>query len=261
MEIIEFSQLYSFVFKGFYSLCSMTKNGKLYLIPTPLGGEGTLAIPQYVVELLHRIEHVVAERAKTARHFIKSTGTPRPMPTYAVLELNDRTPDEDLEEMLLPIFGGKDVGVMSEAGCPGVADPGARLVALAHQKGVQVVPLVGPSSILLALMASGLNGQNFCFRGYLSAKADKLAKELKRLEQVALRENQTQLFIETPYRNRQMMEQALRALSPNTILCVAVDLTLPTEYISSKRIADWRKSKLPDLHKRPAMFLLGKNER
>lgn len=234
------------------------QKGKLYLIPTPLGEGGGEVLPGYVIELLHRIEYVVAERAKTARRFIKSTGTPRAMPTYQVSELNGRTPREELGELLAPIFEGNDVGVMSEAGCPGVADPGARLVALAHRKGVEVVPMVGPSSILLALMASGLNGQSFCFRGYLPAKSDLLGKELKRLEQVAQREKQTQLFIETPYRNKQMLEQAFRVLSPDTLLGVAADLTLETEYIATKRIADWRKTKVPDLHKRPAIFLLGR---
>lgn len=234
------------------------KKGKLYLIPTPLGEGGENALPQNVIELIHQIEYIVAERAKTARRFIKSTGTPRPMPTYEVSELNDRTQRDELTEMLQPIFEGKDVGIMSEAGCPGVADPGARLVALAHRKGVEVVPMVGPSSILLALMASGLNGQNFCFRGYLSAKSDQLGKELKRLEQISQREKQTQLFIETPYRNKQMLEQAFRVLSPETLFGIAADLTLESEYVATKRISDWRKADVPDLHKRPAIFLIGR---
>ena len=233
------------------------EKGKLYLIPTPLGEGGENVLPEYVTRLLHQLEFIVAERAKTARRFIKSTETPRPMPTYQVSELNARTPDAELAEMLHPVFEGKDVGIMSEAGCPGVADPGARLVALAHKKDVEVVPMVGPSSILLALMASGLNGQNFCFRGYLPAKADKLGRELKRVEKLALREKQTQLFIETPYRNHQMFEQAFQVLRPDTLFCVAADLTLPTQFISTKRISEWRKSGAPDLHKRPAMFLLG----
>ena len=231
--------------------------GKLYLIPSPLGENGLHTIPGYVVELIHRIEHIVAERAKTARHFIKATATPRPMPSYLVEELNDRTPAAELEQLLAPALAGKDVGILSEAGCPGVADPGARLVALAHRKGVTVVPLVGPSSILLALMSSGLNGQHFCFRGYLSPKVNLLGKALKRLEQIALKEQQTQLFIETPYRNRQVMEQALSVLSPNTFFGVAVDLTLDTEYVATQPISVWRKMEIPDLHKRPAIFLLG----
>jgi len=232
--------------------------GKLYLIPTPLGENGLHSIPAYVVDLVHRIEFVVAERAKTARHFIKSTGTGRPMPTYKVDELNARVPDKDLAEMLTPVFEGKDVGIMSEAGCPGVADPGSRLVALAHRKGVEVVPLVGPSAILLALMASGMNGQSFCFHGYLSAKVDQLSNDLKRIEKNALRDNQTQLFIEAPYRNRQVVEQAAKVLSPQTLFCIAADLTLDSEYIATKRISEWRKAGPPDLHKRPVMFLIGK---
>ncbi len=236
----------------------MKNKGKLYLIPSPLGENGLHSIPGYVVELIHKIEYIVAERAKTARHFIKATGTPRPMPTYHVTELNDRIPDKEMNEMLLPVFDGKDVGVMSEAGCPGVADPGARLVALAHRKEVEVVPMVGPSSILLALMASGMNGQNFCFHGYLSAKVDKLANDLKRLEQSATRNLQTQLFIEAPYRNRQVAEQALKVLSSETLFCIAADLTLETEFVSTKKISEWRKLGMPELHKRPVMFLIGK---
>lgn len=233
------------------------QNGKLYLIPTPLGENALHSIPAYVVDLIHKIEYIVAERAKTARHFIKATETPRAMPTYEVSELNNRTPQNELDRMLQPVFEGKDVGIMSEAGCPGIADPGARLVALAHQRGVQVVPMVGPSSILLALMASGLNGQNFRFLGYLPAKVEKLAETLKKLDLRAKNENQTQLFIEAPYRNRQMIEQALSVLSPNTLFCIAADLTLETEYVMTKKISDWRKTEIPDLHKRPAIFLLG----
>ncbi|HFA49308.1 MAG TPA: SAM-dependent methyltransferase [Bacteroidetes bacterium] len=235
----------------------MNKQGKLYLIPTPLGENGLHAIPAYVVNLIHKIEYVVAERAKTARHFIKATGTPRPMPSYHVSELNARSPQGGLGEMLQPVFDGKDVGIMSEAGCPGVADPGARLVALAHRKGVEVVPMSGPSSILLALMASGLNGQNFCFHGYLPAKVNDLATALKKLGQAAKRQNQTQLFIEAPYRNRQVVEQALKVLSPETLFCIAVDLTLETEFVLTKKIGEWRKGGTPELHKRPAMFLVG----
>ena len=235
------------------------QNGKLYLIPTPLGENALQTIPPYVVDLIHQIEYIVGERAKTARHFIKATGTPRPMPTYHVSELNDRTPQSDLGEMLQPIFEGKDVGIMSEAGCPGVADPGAKLIALAHRKGVEVIPLVGPSSILLALMASGMNGQNFRFLGYLPAKVDKLAESLKKIELRAKKENQTQLFIEAPYRNRQIVEQALKTLSSETLFCIAMDLTLETEFISTKKIKEWKKAGTPELHKRPAIFLIGSN--
>ncbi|HHM20919.1 MAG TPA: SAM-dependent methyltransferase, partial [Bacteroidetes bacterium] len=179
----------------------MNNYGKLYLIPTPLGDNALHTIPPYVRAIVHRLEYLVAERAKTARHFIRAAGTIRPIADYHISELNDRTPRSDLDEMLRPLLEGFDVGIVSEAGCPGVADPGAGLVALAHRKGIKVVPLVGPSSILLAMMASGLNGQNFCFHGYLPAKAYELGNALKKLEQKARRENQTQLFIEAPYRN------------------------------------------------------------
>jgi 16S rRNA (cytidine1402-2'-O)-methyltransferase len=234
----------------------MLKKGKLYLIPSPLGDEGIEAVPPQAIGVLHTITHIVAERAKTARHFIKASQAPRPIQDYHVQELNDRTPASELAALLQPALEGEDVGILSEAGCPGVADPGALLVELAHEKGVEVVPLVGPSSILLALMASGMDGQRFCFHGYLSAKAADLAKDLKRLEQQSHREKQTQLFIETPYRNQQVMEQALQALGANTRFCVAADLTLPSQYVVSKRIMDWAREGLPDLHKRPAIFLL-----
>ena len=146
--------------------------------------------------------------------------------------------------------------MLSEAGCPGVADPGAEIAKLAHEKGIEVIPLVGPSSILLALMASGMNGQSFVFHGYLSPKKELIGKDLKRLEQMAQKHKQTQLFIETPYRNRQLVEQAFKSLSSKTRFCIAMDLTLPNQYVVTKTIGEWRKTKLPELHKRPAVFLL-----
>ena len=151
---------------------------------------------------------------------------------------------------------GHDIGLVSEAGCPGVADPGSEIVRMAYAKGIEVVPMVGPSSILLALMASGMNGQQFCFQGYLSPKKPQLQSELKRLEQTAKRHQQTQIFIETPYRNQALVEMALKTLSPNTQFCIACDLTSEQEYVQTKRVAEWRKSTLPDLHKRPTIFLL-----
>ncbi len=237
----------------------MTKKGKLYLIPSPLGEEGIGTIPPYAIGVLHSISHIVAERAKTARHFIKATQAPRPIQEYMVEELNDRTPAAELAALLQPALDGEDVGILSEAGCPGVADPGALLVELAHEMGVEVVPLVGPSSILLALMASGMEGQRFCFHGYLSPRPGDLAKDLKRLEQQSQREKQTQIFIETPYRNLQVVEQALQALAAQTRFCIAADLTLPSQYIVSKKMKDLAKLEMPDLHKRPAIFLLYAN--
>jgi 16S rRNA (cytidine1402-2'-O)-methyltransferase len=151
---------------------------------------------------------------------------------------------------------GNDIGLLSEAGCPGVADPGAQIVELAHQKNIEVIPLVGPSSILLALMASGMNGQSFCFNGYLSPKKPELAKDLKRLESLSSKFRQTQIFIETPYRNTSLIEEALKVLSPNTSFCIAVDLTLENLFIRTLKIKDWRKTQIPDFHKKPAIFLI-----
>jgi 16S rRNA (cytidine1402-2'-O)-methyltransferase len=233
----------------------MTTFGKLYLLPCPLGDDALETIPNYVVETLHRLTHLVAERAKTTRHFIKATNPPKPISDYQIEELNEHTPTAELEALLRPALEGHDLGILSEAGCPGVADPGAKLVELAHRKGVEVVPLVGPSSILLALMASGMNGQSFAFHGYLSAKAP--ADDLKRLEQLAVKHHQTQLFIETPYRNKAVIEQALKVLQPTTKFCIAADLTLATQFVQTKTIGEWRKMPPMGLDKRPVVFLIG----
>ena len=233
----------------------MTK-GKLYLIPTPLGENAVHTIPPYVIEKLHQLDFFIAERAKTARAFIKTTQPVKPFADLHFSELNKRTTPEEMATFLQPAENGKDIGLLSEAGCPGVADPGAEMVKLAHQKGIQVIPFVGPSSILLALMASGMNGQGFAFQGYLSAKKPELGKDLKRLEQLSRKYRQTQIFIETPYRNMGMLEEALKVLSPETRLCVAADISLDSEFILTQKIKDWRKMKLPNLHKRPAIFLI-----
>ena len=230
--------------------------GKLFLIPTVLGEDGLDAIPQYVIEKIHDLRYFIAERAKTARRFIKSTQPPYPISDLTVMELDKRRPTQGIRDFVQPILEGKDVGLLSEAGCPGVADPGTEVVKLAHEKGIEVIPLVGPSSILLALMASGMNGQSFAFQGYLSAKRPQLIIDLKKMEQLSIRLRQTQIFIETPYRNQQFMEAALATLSPQTRLCVAADLTLASQYIATKPVEAWKKSNLPDLHKRPAVFLI-----
>jgi len=234
----------------------MQKKGKLYLIPTPLGENGDHVLPTYVREIIHQLDIFIAEKAKTARRYIKSTEHPKPISELAFSELNKRIDYTEWSQYLQPAEAGQDIGLLSEAGCPGVADPGAEIVKLAHQKGIEVVPLVGASSLLLALMGSGMNGQSFAFHGYLSPKRELVNKDLKRLEQAAQKGKQTQLFIETPYRNTQLVEQALKVLSARTRFCIAMDLTLPNEYIMTKTIAEWRKTKLPELHKRPAVFLL-----
>ena len=234
----------------------MSKKGKLYLIPVPLGENVGHTIPPYVVDILHRLDYFIAERAKTARAYIKTTAPKKAFSELHFFEINKRTDQAEIPSFLDPALEGHDIGLLSEAGCPGVADPGAQIVALAHQKGIEVVPLVGPSSILLALMASGLNGQNFVFHGYLSPKKPELVKDLKKLEQLSIKYSQTQIFIETPYRNMGLIEQAVRNLSPRTRFCIAADLTTPDENIKTHKIADWAKVKIPDLHKRPAIFLL-----
>lgn len=234
----------------------MPEKGTLYLIPTPLGPDANHSLPPYLIDQLHRLDYFIAERAKTARHFIKSTQPVKPFSELEFAELNKRTLPEDLQTMLQPALEGHDMGLLSEAGCPGVADPGAKIVAMAHQKGIKVVPFVGPSSILLALMASGMNGQQFAFHGYLPAKKPELSKSLRQLEQQSARFKQCQIFIETPYRNLGFLDEAFKTLSPGTRLCIAADLTLESEYILTQTIGKWRKTTLPDLHKRPAIFVL-----
>lgn len=235
----------------------MTKKlGKIWLIPTPLGDDALHTIPHYVVEVVRPLQFFVAEKAKTARHFIKKILPELPLCTLRIEELHEQTPPTEVSKLLAPLLAGCDLGLMSEAGCPAVADPGATLVALAHQKGIEVMPLVGPNAILLALMGSGMNGQNFAFVGYLSAKRNELEKDLRRLELQARKFKQTQIFIETPYRTQNLVEAALQVLSPETRFCIAADLTTPPQYLVTKSISEWRKQP-PTLQKRTAIFLIG----
>lgn len=234
---------------------SAAKKGKLYLIPTPIAEDSLHTIPPYVVERLHQLKYFIAERAKTARRFIKTTEPPHPIAELNFYELNKRTSPEERNQFLDTALAGQDIGLLSEAGCPGVADPGAKIVAQAHSLGIRVVPLVGPSSILLALMASGMNGQFFAFHGYLSVKTPELIKDLKDLEQTA-QSGQTQLFIEAPYRNRNVVAQALKMLRPDTLFGIAIDLTATEEYVRALPVRQWQKEKLPELHKRPAIFMV-----
>lgn len=231
-----------------------SSRGILYLIPSPLGEEGPLPLPADVATQILPIRHFVVETGKVARRFLKRLGVPLRECSY--YELNKRTRPEDLPEMLAPALRGEDVGLLSDAGAPGVADPGAQLVRQAHALGVRVVPLVGPSAILLSIMASGLNGQCFTFHGYLSPKRPQLAKDLKRLEADSRRRKATQLWIEAPYRNQATVEVALEALNPNTLFSVAADLTQPSEYIFTAPVKEWKKALGAELQKRPAMFLL-----
>lgn len=231
--------------------------GTLYLIPVPLGDIPAEAVlPPPVCQQVRQLGHFVAEHAKSARAFFKSIGMPRPIQEISVQELNEHTHANALPGLLEPLRQGHDVGLVSEAGCPAVADPGADLVRLAQREGIRVVPLIGPSSILLALMGSGLSGQRFAFHGYLPAKEEERSKRLRELETESRRQGCTQLFIETPYRNRQMLESLLKHCSPSTLLCLASDLTLPSETVKTCSVAEWRKqAELPDLERRPTVFL------
>lgn len=228
--------------------------GALYLIPVTLGeGDVSRVIPSYNNELLKLLKLFIAEDAKSARRFLKLCNY-SDLSQATVYELNRHSTAEDLLEMTKPLLDGENVGLMSDAGCPGVADPGAEIVKLAHRKNIRVVPLVGPSSILLSVMASGFNGQQFAFNGYLPIEKPQRIKRLKELEQIMRRNDQSQFFIETPYRNTALFDDMLASLSGDTLLCLAMDLTLQSETIITKTIADWKKSGAPDMNKRPAVF-------
>lgn len=233
--------------------------GRLYLVPNLLG----IIAPEHVLPhgtlaVARRLRHFVVENAKPARAFLKSLALDVPIASLSIEPLPANPTREDCAVLLEPARKDDDIGLLSDAGCPGVADPGAALVAAAHRQSVPVIPLVGPSSLLLALMASGMNGQSFTFHGYLPVAAEARARKVRVLDDDVARTGATQLFIETPYRNRAMLSALLAACRTDTELCVAADLTLPTEWIVSAPIGAWKKRELPDLDKRPAIFLLGR---
>ncbi|WP_367754778.1 SAM-dependent methyltransferase [Flavobacterium sp. WC2430] len=232
--------------------------GKLYLIPTTMGDCDPMdVLPQTVKRTIDFIDHYIVENDKTARKSIKEVNPEKKQSDLVLFTLNKRTEVKEHLDFIKPLLEGKNMGLMSEAGCPGVADPGAVIVKLAHEKGIQVVPLVGPSSILLAMMASGMNGQSFTFHGYLPIEKDEKRASFKTLERISFEKNQSQIFIETPYRNNKLLEDLLLTLHPETHLCIATDITLPTEYIKTKKIAAWKKETI-DLHKRPTIFIIHK---
>ncbi len=232
--------------------------GKLYLIPTTLGeSNAEEVLPVLVKRVIEVVDHYIVENEKTARKSIKAVYPEKVQSALILSTLNKHTDVSEHNEMLRPCLDGINIGLMSEAGCPGVADPGAAIVKLAHEKGIQVVPLVGPSSILLAMMASGMNGQSFAFNGYLPIDKSEKKSALKNYEKLSQDKNQSQLFIETPYRNNKLMEDLLQTLNPNTHLCIAADITLPSEYIKTFRVNDWKKVKI-DLHNRPTIFIIHK---
>ncbi|SFP44466.1 16S rRNA (cytidine1402-2'-O)-methyltransferase [Nitrosomonas cryotolerans] len=229
--------------------------GTLYLIPTLLSGEDiNWVIPSTVQKHIADISYYIVEHPKTARQFLKCINCNLPLQKIHMEILNEHTQSHELLPLLDPLLAGHDVGILSEAGCPAVADPGAELIRLAHQQNIRVMPLVGPSSILLALMASGLNGQRFSFHGYLPVERDVRVKKIIELEQQSIAYDQTQIFIEAPYRNQRLLESLIKTCHDNTDLCIAANLTFVSEYIATKTIKAWRCA-LPEINKIPAIFL------
>ncbi len=232
------------------------EKGKIYMIPTTLGDSIIdSVIPKDVQQIIIGTKYFIVENIKTTRRFLKKVERGIDIDELQFFVLNKHTSSVELESFLNPALEGNNMGVISEAGCPGIADPGSDIVSIAHSKNIKVVPLIGPSSILLALIASGMNGQNFCFNGYLPKERNLRIKKIKELERQAII-GITQIFMETPFRNNNLMEDLLKQCSPNTTLCLAADISLENEFIQSKKIIDWKKH-APDLNKRPCMFLIG----
>ena len=233
--------------------------GRLILFPVPIGAEEiTSSLPAVNLDLLATCHTFIVEELRTARRFLKKAGYPHAIDDTTFYVLNEHTTHEEIGNYLDTIEKGENIGLLSEAGLPCVADPGAMITRVAQRRGIEVVPLVGPSSLMLALMASGFNGQSFAFVGYLPVDKSKRAAAIRHLEERVHREHQTQLFIEAPYRNNQMLEALASTLNPQTMICVACDLTLPTQYIRSLTAAKWQKERTKvDLHKRNTVFLIG----
>ena len=236
----------------------MKNTGTLYLIPTTLGEtEPFEVLPMSVKKTIEQVNHYIVENEKSARRFIKKISPRKSQPSLQLYILDRFTDEIESQHYLDACFEGIDVGLLSEAGVPGIADPGAIVVKMAHHKNIKVKPLVGPSSIIMAMMASGLNGMNFSFNGYLPIDKAGRKKSIKQLERISFEKDQSQLFIETPYRNEKMFADLKKTLSVNTLLCVAVDITLPKEYIKTMTVEEWKQEKI-DLHKRPAIFIIHK---
>lgn len=233
--------------------------GKLYLIPTRLGDNPPLEVlPISVKKIIETVDDYIVENEKTARRFIKKINSRKQQSSLNFEILNKYTQPEEIQNFLNACKNGKPMGLLSEAGCPGIADPGADIVKLAHENNIQVVPLVGPSSIVLALMSSGMNGQSFAFNGYIPIDKNERKASLKKMERLSFEKNQTQIFIETPYRNNKIIEDFCSALHPDTRVCIACDITLPSEYIKTLTVKEWKLANV-DLHKRPAIFVIHKD--
>ena len=234
----------------------MKEKGRLFLIPVTLGEISPLEVlPLSVKKVVEMVDDYIVENEKTARRFIKSIHPSKSQPTLNFSVINKFTEETELPFFLQACLEGKNMGLMSEAGVPGIADPGADVIAIAHEKGIRVQPLVGPSSILMAMMSSGLNGQNFAFNGYLPIDKQERRKKIKDLESISMKQDQSQAFIETPYRNNKMIEEMLLSLNGKTKLCIACDISLPTEFIKTLSVESWKKQ-IPDIHKRPAIFII-----
>ena len=233
--------------------------GTLYLIPAPLA-DGPLAdtLPRGTLDVVIRLQSFVVEELRTARRYLSKAGHQGNIDALQFFVLNEHTDPKTWHNMLQPLLEGRDMGLLSEAGLPAVADPGAALVALAHQKGIKVSPFVGPSSLMLALMASGLNGQSFAFAGSLPVHPQERKERIRQLEKRAVQENQTQIFIETPYRNVALFGDLLEVCAPHTLLCIAANLTASDAFVATKTIAQWRAALPPHIHKIPSVFLIGK---
>lgn len=238
----------------------MEKLGTLYLLPCPISDETPVwdVLPAANKAVMDALDYFIVENTRTARRFLSRSGFARPIDTLEFRELNEHTlAGREVEELIAPLLAGRSAGVISEAGVPAVADPGALVVEACHRHGIRVVPLTGPSSIILAVMASGLNGQSFAFNGYLPIKPPERGKAIRFFERRAQTEGQSQLFIEAPYRNVKLLEQLLQTLAPQTRLTLALDLTAPGEWIATHTVAEWRTACLPDMQKRPAIFIIG----
>ncbi len=233
--------------------------GKLYLIPTRLGENAPLEVlPISIKKIIEQVDYYIVENEKTARRFIKLISSNKSQQNLKINILNKFTKPDELPLFITPCLEGKHIGLLSEAGCPGVADPGSDIVNIAHQNDIKVIPLVGPSSILLALMSSGMNGQHFTFNGYIPIEQKERKTYLKKLERLSVENNQSQIFIETPYRNNKILDDICATLHKNTRVCVACDITLSTEFIKTTTVAEWQHIKV-DLHKRPTIFIIHKD--
>lgn len=230
--------------------------GKLYLIPSLIGdGRASDVLPAGTLNILPHIDHFIVEELRTARRFLRKAGVTRSLDELSFEIFNEHSVKEDIEHLLAPAMNGKDIGLLSEAGTPCIADPGSEIVEMAHQKGIITIPLTGPSSILLSLMASGFNGQNFAFIGYLPVDRNERSRKIKEVERVARERSQTQIFIETPYRNLQLFDALLQHCQEETRLCIATEITSENGFVFTRSIRNWKTLK-PDIHKKPTVFLL-----